>query len=147
MTDVSIEPGYLVDDSDDDDPVLLGPDGARIDTWREGYPYDERLSRAEYDTTKRLLQIELLKLQNWVKQSGTRIVILFEGRDAAGKAARSSASRSTSTPAARGSSHSRSPPSASRRSGTSSATCNTCPRPGRSCCSTAAGTSAQASNG
>src|SRR5688500_7333951 len=85
MTDVSIEPGYTVDDSDDDDPVLLGPDGAHVDTWREGYPYDERLSRAEYDRVKRLLQIELLKLQNWVKQSGTRIVILFEGRDAAGK--------------------------------------------------------------
>jgi polyphosphate kinase 2 len=65
--------------------VLLGPDGAAVDTWREGYPYDERLSRAEYEATKRLLQIELLKLQNWVKDTGTRIVILFEGRDAAGK--------------------------------------------------------------
>ncbi len=85
MTDVSTQPGYMVDDSDDDDPVLLGPDGNHIDTWREGYPYDERLSRAEYDRVKRLLQIELLKLQNWVKQSGTRIVVLFEGRDAAGK--------------------------------------------------------------
>ena len=65
--------------------MLLGPDGAAVDTWREGYPYDERLSRAEYEATKRLLQIELLKLQNWVKDTGTRIVILFEGRDAAGK--------------------------------------------------------------
>ena len=91
-----------VDDTDDDDPVLLGPDGAAVDTWREGYPYDERLSRAEYEATKRLLQIELLKLQNWVKDTGTRIVILFEGRDAAGKGARSSGSWSTSTRAARG---------------------------------------------
>ncbi len=74
-----------VDDTDDDDPVLLGPDGAAVDTWREGYLYDERFSRAEYEATKRLLQIELLKLQNWVKDTGTRIVILFEGRDAAGK--------------------------------------------------------------
>ncbi|MEJ3655175.1 polyphosphate kinase 2 [Actinomycetes bacterium KLBMP 9759] len=74
-----------VDDSDDDDPVLLGPDGARVDTWREGYPYDERLPREEYDRVKRLLQIELLKLQNWVKETGQRVVILFEGRDAAGK--------------------------------------------------------------
>jgi polyphosphate kinase 2 len=74
-----------VEDGDDDDPVLLGPDGAHIDTWREGYPYDERLDRAEYDRVKRLLQIELLKLQNWVKETGQRIVILFEGRDAAGK--------------------------------------------------------------
>ena len=76
---------YTVVDIDDDDPVLLGPDGEHVDTWREGYPYDERLSREVYDREKRLLQIELLKLQNWVKRSGERIVILFEGRDAAGK--------------------------------------------------------------
>ena len=74
-----------VDDSDDDDPVLVGPDGAHVDTWCEGYPYDERLSRAEYDRAKRLLQIGLLKLQNWVKETGQRVVVLFEGRDAAGK--------------------------------------------------------------
>jgi polyphosphate kinase 2 len=74
-----------VEDSDDDDPVLVGPDGSPIDTWREGYPYDQRLSRQEYDQVKRLLQIELLKLQNWIKSSGKRLVILFEGRDAAGK--------------------------------------------------------------
>ena len=43
------------------------------------------MTRDEYDHTKRLLQIELLKLQNWVKETGQRIVILFEGRDAAGK--------------------------------------------------------------
>ena len=76
---------FRVDDSDDDDPTLVGPDGARVDTWREGYPYDDRLSRAEYEQHKRLLQIELLKLQNWVKDTGNRIVVLFEGRDAAGK--------------------------------------------------------------
>ncbi|GAA2557104.1 polyphosphate kinase 2 [Pseudonocardia hydrocarbonoxydans] len=74
-----------VDDTDDDDPVLLGPDGAHVDTWREGYPYDERLSREAYERNKRLLPIELLKLQNWVKETGQRVVILFEGRDAAGK--------------------------------------------------------------
>jgi polyphosphate kinase 2 len=56
-----------------------------VDTWREGYPYDERLSRREYERDKRLLQIELLKLQAWVKESGQRLVIVFEGRDAAGK--------------------------------------------------------------
>jgi polyphosphate kinase len=78
--------GYRVDeDPSDDDPILLRPDGSPVDTWREGYPYDERLSRHEYEVTKRLLQIELLKLQNWIKDSGERLVILFEGRDAAGK--------------------------------------------------------------
>jgi polyphosphate kinase 2 len=77
--------GYRVADDDDDDPVLLNADGSPVDTWREDYPYDERLSRHEYDHQKRLLQIELLKLQNWCKESGERLVILFEGRDAAGK--------------------------------------------------------------
>jgi polyphosphate kinase 2 (PPK2 family) len=64
--------------------VLLAADGKPVDTWREDYPYDERIARASYDRTKRLLQIELLKLQNWVKATGERIVIVFEGRDAAG---------------------------------------------------------------
>jgi polyphosphate kinase 2 len=68
-----------------DDPVLLGPHGTPVDTWREDYPYDERFSRYEYEREKRLLQIELLKLQSWVKDTGQRVVILFEGRDAAGK--------------------------------------------------------------
>ena len=61
--------GLVVDVSDEDDPVLLKPDGEQVDTWREGYPYPERLSREVYDREKRLLQIELLKLQNWVKSS------------------------------------------------------------------------------
>jgi polyphosphate kinase 2 len=77
--------GYRVSDDDDDDPVLLNADGTPVDTWREDYPYGERMSRAEYDHGKRLLQIELLKLQNWCKATGERLVILFEGRDAAGK--------------------------------------------------------------
>ncbi len=68
-----------------DDPVLLGPRGTPVGTWREGYPYDARMTRREYEVTKRLLQIELLKMQAWVKQSGARIVMVFEGRDAAGK--------------------------------------------------------------
>ena len=56
-----------------------------VDTWREGYPYDERMSRHEYEEQKRLLQIELLKLQVWSQANGLRHVIVFEGRDAAGK--------------------------------------------------------------
>ncbi len=78
-------PAYAVEETDDDDPVLIAPGGVPVDTWRVDYPYSERLGRAEYDATKRLLQIELLKLQNWVKDTGSRIVVLFEGRDAAGK--------------------------------------------------------------
>ena len=74
-----------VDDSDDDDPVLLDAQGVPVDTWREGYPYDERLDRTTYELEKRLLQIELIKLQSWVKDTGQRVVLVFEGRDAAGK--------------------------------------------------------------
>jgi len=76
---------YKVEDDGDDDPVLLTKDGRPVDTWRESYPYEERMDRADYEREKRLLQIELLKLQNWIKDSGNRLVILFEGRDAAGK--------------------------------------------------------------
>ncbi|GIE79297.1 polyphosphate kinase 2 [Actinoplanes philippinensis] len=77
--------GYRVVDDEDDDPRLIDADGRPVDTWREDYPYDERLPRPEYDHDKRLLQIELLKLQNWCKDTGERLLILFEGRDAAGK--------------------------------------------------------------
>ncbi|SFJ08693.1 polyphosphate kinase 2, PA0141 family [Streptosporangium canum] len=78
-------PNLRVLDDDDDDPVLVRLDGTPVDTWREKYPYGERMDRAEYDRLKRLLQIELLKLQYWMKDTGGRLVVLFEGRDAAGK--------------------------------------------------------------
>ncbi len=77
--------GYQVIDVDDDDPILLDAAGSHIDTWREGYPYAERMSREQYESDKRLLQIELLKLQNWIKANDRRLVVVFEGRDAAGK--------------------------------------------------------------
>jgi polyphosphate kinase len=77
--------GVWVDDSDEDDPVLRKADGSMVDTWREDYPYAERLSREQYDHAKRVLQVELLKLQYWVQDSGRRFVVVFEGRDAAGK--------------------------------------------------------------
>ena len=70
----------------DREPVLQWADtGADIDTWREDYPYPQRITRAEYDIEKRLLQIELLKLQQWIESTGQRLVMVFEGRDAAGK--------------------------------------------------------------
>jgi len=54
--------------------------------FREGvYPYDNKMKRREYERQKAGLQVELLKVQRWVKESGNRIIILFEGRDAAGK--------------------------------------------------------------
>ena len=50
-----------------------------------GYPYDGKLKRKVYAKELRRLQIELLKLLDWVEDKGERIVIVFEGRDAAGK--------------------------------------------------------------
>jgi polyphosphate kinase 2 len=76
---------FTVEELDDDDPILRAVDGTIVDTWREGYPYTERLSTESYERQKRLLQIELLKMQKWIKANGRRQVILFEGRDAAGK--------------------------------------------------------------
>ena len=49
------------------------------------YPYADRMKRKRYEREKRALQIELLKLQDWVKANGERVVVVFEGRDAAGK--------------------------------------------------------------
>jgi len=80
-----VPPGVWVDETDEDDPVLRNADGSIVDTWREEYPYPERLSREQYDHEKRQLQVELLKLQYWVQDTGHRIVLVFEGRDAAGK--------------------------------------------------------------
>jgi len=83
--DLAVLAGMQVIDDDDDDPILFWPDGRPVDTWREEYPYPERLNRHQYEHTKRLLQIELVKLQNWIKETGQKLVIVFEGRDAAGK--------------------------------------------------------------
>jgi polyphosphate kinase 2 len=64
----------------------LNPDDLLADDWRDGgYPYRHLMRRSTYEETKFHLQVELLKLQAWVKETGQRVVILFEGRDAAGK--------------------------------------------------------------
>jgi hypothetical protein len=62
------------------------PDDELARNWREGgYPYRNLMSRHAYEKQKYALQVELLKLQAWVRETGQRLVILFEGRDAAGK--------------------------------------------------------------
>ncbi len=64
----------------------IDPDDELAKGWREGaYPYKNLLRRSTYEKEKFRLQVELLKLQAWVKDTGQRVVILFEGRDAAGK--------------------------------------------------------------
>ncbi len=77
--------GLSVDERRPEKPILLDADGSSVGTWRENYPYDQKVKRSEYERTKRVLQIELLKLQRWVKETGQRIIVLCEGRDAAGK--------------------------------------------------------------
>ena len=80
-----ITEGHTIGEDHDDDPVLLDPAGRAVDTWRENYPYSERIPREVYDEQKYLLQVELLKFQRWNDRVGGKHVLLFEGRDAAGK--------------------------------------------------------------
>ncbi|MFB7434852.1 polyphosphate kinase 2 [Streptomyces microflavus] len=77
--------GLTIDGRRPEQPVLLDERGRPLETWRENYPYERRMRRREYEQEKRILQIELLKLQRWVRESGQRLVVLCEGRDAAGK--------------------------------------------------------------
>ena len=64
----------------------VGPDDQLADDWRDGgYPYRNLMGRKTYEKQKYQLQVELLKLQSWVRKHSEKVVILFEGRDAAGK--------------------------------------------------------------
>ena len=65
--------GFQLVDRHTPDPDLIDPQGRAVDTWREDYPYDTRLSREEYEVEKYKLQIELLKLQYWGEDSGQRL--------------------------------------------------------------------------
>ena len=77
--------GHTIGEDHDDDPILFDAQGRAVDTWRENYPYEERMPREEYDEQKYLLQVELLKFQTWAADTQSKHVLLFEGRDAAGK--------------------------------------------------------------
>ena len=77
--------GYTVRDDHGEDPDLIDINGKAVDTWRENYPYHHRMHRNSYEVEKYLLQIELLKFQNWSVDNKLRHLIIFEGRDAAGK--------------------------------------------------------------
>ena len=63
------------------DPDLIDPGGNPVETWREDYPYDERLDRDVYEEEKYQLQIELLKFQYWAQDTGTKHAA---GKDDAG---------------------------------------------------------------
>lgn len=69
---------------DINNPVI--PDKIKNRAMRSGgFPYKDRMKRKKYERELVDLQIELVKLQNWALKKGERIIILFEGRDAAGK--------------------------------------------------------------
>ncbi|SEP60767.1 polyphosphate kinase 2 [Thalassovita taeanensis] len=55
------------------------------DILTDSYPYSERMRGKTYDKEMHDLQIELAKMQNWARETGARIAVVFEGRDAAGK--------------------------------------------------------------
>ncbi|MCE2895032.1 MAG: polyphosphate kinase 2 [Flammeovirgaceae bacterium] len=68
------------------DSAKTARDTELADGWQDGiYPYKYLMSRKNYEFQKYNTQVELLKLQAWVKETGSRVVVLFEGRDAAGK--------------------------------------------------------------
>jgi len=77
--------GYRVQGSKGEDPTLIAPDGRAVETWREDYPYDELLDRDVYEDDKYQLQTQLLQFQYWTQDVGAKHVLVFEGRDAAGK--------------------------------------------------------------
>ena len=79
-----VGPGEELPGFDIDDPVL--PLEIELKALESGgYPYDERMKHKAYRKEVEPLQIELVKLQRWVERAGERVVVIFEGRDAAGK--------------------------------------------------------------
>jgi polyphosphate kinase 2 (PPK2 family) len=117
---------------DIDDPDLPG--------WVEdkelsagGYPYDKRMKRDDYEETLERFQIELVKLQYWLQATGERVMVVFEGRDAAGKGGTIFVTRQYMNPR-------------TARNGISSATSPISPPPASSSPSTAHGTTAPASS-
>lgn len=60
-------------------------DGKKRDILDDSYPYDRWLKKPDYEEELDQLQVELAKCQRWVQDSGARLVVVFEGRDGAGK--------------------------------------------------------------
>ncbi|UWR62144.1 polyphosphate kinase 2 [Phaeobacter inhibens] len=81
--DGAISAFYETEAPDEIRTALKGAD--KDDVLDPGFPYDTRMGRKHYDKEMKRLQIELVKMQSWVRATGARIAIIFEGRDAAGK--------------------------------------------------------------
>ena len=72
-------------DANDANFPKVTPDAIRAAFENGVFPYETKMSRKEYEVQKALLQAELLKVQHWAQETGQKFVMLFEGRDAAGK--------------------------------------------------------------
>ncbi len=85
--DIQVLKKALLQENWNQDPHELTELDSKLSAdWRTGgYPYQFLMSRKSYEKQKYRLQVELLKLQAWVKKTGQKLIILFEGRDAAGK--------------------------------------------------------------
>ncbi|MCC0080076.1 MAG: polyphosphate kinase 2 [Rhodobacter sp.] len=60
-------------------------DGKKRDILTDDFPYDRWMKKDDYEDRMKALQVELVKFQRWVEATGQRVVIVFEGRDTAGK--------------------------------------------------------------
>lgn len=81
---VELEIGGETRPFDIDNPDL--PDWVEDEAFSSGdYPYDKKLKWKQYEETIEALQVELVKVQSWLGSSDSRIISVFEGRDAAGK--------------------------------------------------------------
>jgi polyphosphate kinase 2 len=75
---------FFRDEAPDDIRAAI-EDGRKRDILTPGFPYDRWMKPEAYEAQMRPLQIELVKLQRWVSENGARVVVIFEGRDTAGK--------------------------------------------------------------
>jgi polyphosphate kinase 2 (PPK2 family) len=101
----------------------------------------------DYERELSRLQVELVKLQEWIRHEGLRVVVLFEGRDAAGKGGAIKRITESLNPRVCRVVALGTPTEREKRNGTSSAMCRICPRPARWCSSTAVGITAPAWSG
>ncbi len=130
-----------------DEEVELGLEEERLDRLAADGAQPERLDRKVYFRELLRLQHELVRLQDWVQDRKLRVVVLFEGRDSAGKGGVIKRITQRLNPRVCRVAALRPRASASGRNGTSSATSLTCRPAGRSCCSTGPGTTAPGSSG
>jgi len=137
----------VADDLDEEMELELDDD--RVADTIEGVldrPVDDNDDRRFYFRELLRQQRELIKLQDWIGYKKLKVVVLFEGRDAAGKGGVIKRITQRLNPACAGSRRCRRRPNASARSGIFSAMSRICRPPAKWCCSTAPGTTAPASS-